>query len=88
MHKGAARSLSDAPAQPDASRLGRQWLVVDRDQRHMLPASALFGALLLSVASVVSKLIMPGTVFPIGIITALVGVPFFGWLVLTKGRVR
>ena len=54
----------------------------------MLPASALFGALLLSVASVVSKLIMPGTVFPIGIITALVGVPFFGWLVLTKGRVR
>ncbi len=63
-------------------------MLVGEDQRHMLPASALFGALLLSVASVVSKLIMPGTVFPIGIITALVGVPFFGWLVLTKGRVR
>ena len=63
-------------------------MLVGEDQRHMLPASALFGALLLSVASVVSKLIMPGTVFAIGIITALVGVPFFGWLVLTKGRVR
>jgi iron complex transport system permease protein len=31
---------------------------------------------------------MPGTVFPIGIITALIGVPFFGWLVISIGRVR
>ena len=63
-------------------------MLVGEDQRHMLPASAVFGALLLSMASVVSKLIMPGTVFPIGIITALIGVPFFGWLVLTTGRGR
>ncbi len=63
-------------------------MLVGEDQRHMLPASAVFGALLLSMASVVSKLIIPGTVFPIGIITALIGVPFFGWLVLTTGRLR
>jgi iron complex transport system permease protein len=63
-------------------------MLVGEDQRHMLPASAIFGALLLSLASVASKLIMPGTVFPIGIVTALIGVPFFGWLVLTKGRAR
>jgi iron complex transport system permease protein len=44
-----------------------------------------FGALLLSVASVASKVILPGTVFPIGIVTALVGVPFFAWLVLARG---
>ena len=57
------------------------------DQRHLLPASAVFGALLLSAASVASKLILPGTVFPIGIVTALIGVPFFGWLVLgSPGR--
>ena len=61
-------------------------MLVGEDQRHMLPVSAVFGALLLSLASVVSKLILPGTVFPIGIITALIGVPFFGWLVLTTGR--
>jgi len=61
-------------------------MLVGEDQRHMLPASAVFGALLLSLASVASKLILPGTVFPIGIITALIGVPFFGWLVLTTGR--
>ena len=60
---------------------------VGEDQRHLLPASAVFGALLLSASSVASKLILPGTVFPIGIVTALLGVPFFGWLVLaSRGR--
>ena len=63
-------------------------MLVGEDQRHMLPASAAFGALLLSIASVVSKLVMPGTVFPIGIITALIGVPFFAWLILSTGRLR
>ena len=63
-------------------------LLVGADQRHMLPASALFGAVLLSAASVVSKLLIPGTVFPVGIVTALIGVPFFAWLVLSMGRAR
>ncbi len=61
-------------------------MLVGEDQRHLLPASAVFGALLLSAASVASKLILPGTVFPIGIVTALIGVPFFGWLVLATRR--
>lgn len=61
-------------------------MLVGEDQRHILPASALFGALLLSLASVASKLILPGAVFPIGIVTALIGVPFFGWLVISAGR--
>ena len=62
-------------------------MLVGEDQRHLLPASAVSGALLLSAASVASKLILPGTVFPIGIVTALLGVPFFGWLVLaSRGR--
>jgi iron complex transport system permease protein len=59
-------------------------MLVGEDQRHLLPASAVFGALLLSAASVASKLIIPGTVFPIGIVTALIGVPFFAWLVLAS----
>lgn len=63
-------------------------LLVGEDQRHLLVASALFGALLLSSASVASKLLIPGTVFPIGIVTALIGVPFFFWLVLAGGRRR
>ena len=37
---------------------------------------------LLSVASILSKLIVPGTIFPIGIITSIIGVPFFFVLVM------
>ena len=61
-------------------------MLVGEDQRHLLPASALFGALLLSAASAVSKVILPGAVFPIGIVTSLVGVPVLGWLVLRMRR--
>lgn len=59
---------------------------VGEDQRSLLPASALFGGVLLSAASIASKVIMPGAVFPIGIVTAMIGVPFFFWLVLTSRR--
>jgi iron complex transport system permease protein len=33
---------------------------------------------------VVSKSIVPGVIFPIGVITALIGVPFFMALILTS----
>lgn len=61
-------------------------MVLGEDQRFFLPGSILAGALLLSVTSIVSKSIVPGVVFPIGIITALVGVPFFLSLILTTMR--
>ena len=61
-------------------------ILVGEDQRTFLPAAAIFGALLLSLASVVSKTILPGAVFPIGIVTALIGVPFFVWLIITNRR--
>ena len=63
-------------------------MLVGEDQRHLLPPSTVFGALLLSAASAVSKLIIPDTVFPIGIVTALIGVPLFAWLALSMGRGR
>ncbi|HRE45926.1 MAG TPA: iron ABC transporter permease [Terricaulis sp.] len=61
-------------------------IFVGEDQRALLPGSALFGALTLSLASVTSKMIMPGAIFPIGIVTALIGVPFFVWLILANRR--
>ncbi|MBP7002506.1 MAG: iron ABC transporter permease [Amaricoccus sp.] len=61
-------------------------MVLGEDQRFFLPGSILAGALLLSVTSIVSKSIVPGVVFPVGIITALVGVPFFLSLILTTMR--
>lgn len=52
-------------------------LLVGDEQRFLLPASALSGALLLSCASVASKTLVPGQSIPIGIVTAMVGVPLF-----------
>ena len=40
----------------------------------------------LSLSSVVSKVIMPGVIVPVGIVTALVGVPIFVVLVFKRGR--
>ena len=51
--------------------------IVGDDHRFYLPLSALLGALILSLADILSKLVMKGTIFPIGIITSLIGVPFF-----------
>ncbi|MDH2924971.1 iron complex transport system permease protein [Nicoletella semolina] len=59
-------------------------LLVGEDQRFFLPASMLVGAAFLSLSSVLSKIIIPGALFPVGIVTAFIGVPFFFWIVLTK----
>lgn len=61
-------------------------MLVGEDQRGLLPASALYGALLLSLASIASKTVLPGAIVPIGIVTSLVGVPFFLWLILRNRR--
>jgi iron complex transport system permease protein len=61
-------------------------MLLGEDQRFFLAGSALAGALLLSITSIVSKSLMPGVVIPIGIVTALVGVPFFLALVLGRRR--
>ena len=57
-------------------------MVFGEDHRFYLPASALTGALVLSLASVASKNILPGVIIPVGIVTSLVGVPFFLSIIL------
>lgn len=44
-------------------------------------ASALIGALLLSLADLIVRLVPLGRTLPIGVVTALIGAPFFLWLV-------
>ncbi len=62
-------------------------MLVGEDQRFLLPMSALAGALIMAGASILSKLISPGGVVPIGIVTAVIGVPFLFFLLL-RGRRR
>lgn len=52
-------------------------LLLGEDHRCYLPGSALAGALILSLASVASKTVLPGALIPVGIVTSLVGIPFF-----------
>lgn len=61
-------------------------MLAGEDQRFYLPISALCGAAILSAASVISKVIQPGSVFPIGIVTSIIGVPFFFSLVFRANR--
>lgn len=62
-------------------------MLVGEDQRFFLPASVLIGAALLSISSVLSKVIIPGALFPVGIITSFVGVPFFFWIIFSRKKV-
>jgi iron complex transport system permease protein len=47
----------------------------------------LCGALVMALASASSKIIVPGVLIPVGIVTSLIGVPFFLALIFTtKGK--
>lgn len=59
-------------------------IFLGEDQRYYLPMSGIIGALLLSAANLASKAIMPGAIFPIGILTSLIGVPVFFTLIIRK----
>ena len=60
-------------------------LLVGPDHRLLLPASALVGASLLLLADLVARLALAPAELPIGIVTALIGAPFFLYL-LVRGR--
>jgi len=59
-------------------------LMLGEDHRFLLPASMLTGALVMSLASVVSKVLVPGALLPVGIVTSMIGVPVFLFLIMRK----
>ena len=60
-------------------------LLLGEDHRFLLPASLLTGALIMSLASAVSKALVPGVTMPIGVVTAVIGVPVFLLLIFRNG---
>ncbi len=60
-------------------------LIVGPDHRRLLPASALFGALLLLLADTVARTVLAPAEIPVGIITAAAGGPFFLYLLRRRG---
>jgi iron complex transport system permease protein len=59
-------------------------LIVGPDHRIVLPASALFGAAFLIACDVLARTLLSPIELPVGIITALIGGPFFLWLLVRK----
>jgi iron complex transport system permease protein len=55
-------------------------MLVGADHRVVLPASALFGASFLIACDLIARVAFAPTELPVGIVTALIGGPFFLWL--------
>ncbi len=59
-------------------------LIVGSDHRVVLPASALFGAAFLVGCDVLARTLLAPVEIPVGVITALIGGPFFLWLLVRR----
>ena len=58
--------------------------IVGADHRLVLPASALFGATFLIVCDLIARTVVAPVEMPVGIITAIIGGPFFLWLLFRR----
>lgn len=84
----AGASMLAAAAVAAAGVIGFVGLVVPHairllwgsDHQFLLPASALLGAAFLMLADALARTAAAPTEIPVGVITALIGVPFFVWL--------
>jgi iron complex transport system permease protein len=60
-------------------------LVLGNDQRLLLPAAAIAGGALLVVADTLARTVAAPLELPVGVLTALIGVPMFLWLLRREG---
>ncbi|HZS10816.1 MAG TPA: iron ABC transporter permease, partial [Nitrospirales bacterium] len=61
-------------------------LLFGPDHRLLLPASALVGGSLLVIADGIARTALAPSEFPVGVVTALLGGPFFVYLLVTRKR--
>ncbi|WKG06756.1 iron ABC transporter permease [Mycolicibacterium sp. HK-90] len=61
-------------------------LLVGADHRRALPAAALLGAAFLVLCDIVARTVAAPEELPVGILTALIGGPFFLWLMRQRAR--
>ncbi|MDP2156682.1 MAG: iron chelate uptake ABC transporter family permease subunit, partial [Nitrospirota bacterium] len=57
---------------------------IGSDNRLLIPSSALGGGALLCIADVISKTVLPPMELPAGIVTAIIGSPYFLYLLRRK----
>jgi iron complex transport system permease protein len=61
-------------------------MIIGGDNRYLIPASGLFGAVLLLAADTLARPPISPTILPVGLVTAFMGVPLFLYLILTKKK--
>jgi iron complex transport system permease protein len=61
-------------------------MLIGSDHRFLIPCSVLVGSLLLLCSDTIARLIIAPTEIPVGIITSLLGVPFFIYMLLSRRR--
>ena len=89
-------SLATAAAVTQAGSIGFVGLIVPHlvrlaagnDQRLLLPASALAGGSLLVIADTLARSLIAPQQLPVGVLTALIGVPVFLFLLARDARAR
>jgi iron complex transport system permease protein len=63
-------------------------LLIGADHRYLTPAVILFGGAFLTLCDTLARTLIAPAEMPVGIITALLGGPFFIWLLLGKSSSR
>ncbi|MBN2315560.1 MAG: iron ABC transporter permease [Sedimentisphaerales bacterium] len=63
-------------------------LLVGADHRVLIPATFLFGGTFLTLCDILARVLIAPAEIPVGIITALLGGPFFVWLLVSDGLGR
>lgn len=63
-------------------------LIIGWNHKYLIPATILFGGMFLTLCDTVARTIMAPAELPVGVITALIGGPFFLWLLLSRKSER
>ncbi|WP_051931927.1 iron ABC transporter permease [Clostridium sp. KNHs214] len=61
-------------------------IIIGSDYRFLIPCSSLMGALILLFSDTLARTVISPTEIPVGIITSLLGAPFFIYLLIKKRR--
>lgn len=61
-------------------------MLIGSDHRFLIPCSALIGAILLLCSDTVARLILQPAELPVGVVTSMLGVPFFLYILVSKRR--
>ncbi len=60
--------------------------LIGNNHRFVITASGIMGSIILLISDILSKVLMNGFSLPVGAITAIIGAPFFLYIVFTKSR--